>query len=94
MVPEAVPEAKDRKLKWRETILTDIPECTKEELREAAKTVKNKKAPGTDRIVPEADKIAVTVVPRVVLEEVNRLLRWQNFPNKRKEAQVVLMWKK
>lgn len=87
------PKKENRRLRWMRIPTEQAPQFTIEELREAAGTIKNKKAPGPDGIPPEAVKIAVTEVPDAVLEVLNNLARDQSFPRVWKEASVILIWK-
>lgn len=88
------PEKETRTLRWTMVQEEDIvPKFTIEELKEAVDTIKNKRAPGLDKIPPEAVKIAVKEAAVEILAVLNRLQQEQNFPRTWKEAKVVLAWK-
>lgn len=77
----------------RGEIAQNAPAFTADELLKAAEQIKSGKAPGPDRIPPEAVRVAVGVIPLFFLEVFNRLLREQKFPVIWKEASVSLIWK-
>lgn len=70
-----------------------IPPITREELDSAAAQIKINKAPGPDRLTPEAVKMLVKTIPDVLLEILNQILINQEFPKTWKEASIVLIWK-
>ncbi|KAJ8970504.1 hypothetical protein NQ317_009522 [Molorchus minor] len=69
----------------------DIELFTLKELEAAAANIKCGKAPGPDQIPPEAVKIMAECLPNWILAVMNNLLEKQEFPNKWKEARVVLI---
>lgn len=71
----------------------EIDPFTIEELDEVVKVIKLKKAPGPDKIPPEAIKIIATMAPHTILDAFNKLMKKQDFPEMWKEALVVLIWK-
>lgn len=70
-----------------------IPPFNLEELGKAAEQIKAGKAPGADRIPPEAVKMAVHKIPELFLRVLNQLLKDQEFPKPWKIATVTLIWK-
>jgi Reverse transcriptase (RNA-dependent DNA polymerase)/Endonuclease-reverse transcriptase len=75
------------------TITDNVPDFTIEELREVARNIKTKKAPGPDEIPPKVVKIILDSCQDLVLKILNDLLRKQEFPNMWKVARVVLIKK-
>lgn len=66
---------------------------TEEELESVAAAIKSGKAPGIDRIPPEAIKIVANCAPNWLLRLMNKLLEMQQFPDEWKMAQIVLILK-
>lgn len=64
-----------------------------QELEVISKKIKPNKAPGLDRIPSEAIKIALQVLPSIMLNMFNDLLRPHQFPDMWKRAKVVLLLK-
>lgn len=68
----------------------EIPLFTREELQRAAKSMRNKKAPGPDRIPVEILKIVARNRPEVLLDMYNASLTEGIFPRQWKVANLVL----
>lgn len=92
IVKDLFPTKNDSFKKKNKTEDCPVP-FTKEELDEAAAKIKIGKAPGPDHISAEAVTILVEVIPEVLLDVLNQLLRGQKFPRQWKEAVVVLIQK-
>lgn len=73
------------------TTRRDIPPFTIEELRSAAARIKTNRAPGPDKILPKAIKIAVECIPEVLLTSYNGILSTGKFPKEWKRVKVVLI---
>lgn len=69
------------------------PSFTAEELAGAVSALRNKKAPGPDRIPSEAIKRFHKVQPTYMLDMFNELLRRQTFPSPWRTARVILLRK-
>lgn len=69
----------------------NVPPLFKEEFEIALGSIKIDKAPGPDKIPPEAVKIVGETHKDQLLEICNNLLRKQEFPRLWKEAKVVLL---
>ncbi|EFA13619.2 Putative 115 kDa protein in type-1 retrotransposable element R1DM-like Protein [Tribolium castaneum] len=82
------------KEEWAIFQIDDKPtQFTLEELRTAAVGIKCGKAPGVDKIPPDAVKIVATCAPNWLLSIMNGLLQVQNFPDEWKIAKIVLILK-
>lgn len=77
----------------RGSLIRGVEPFTYGELETAIKNMKNGKAPGPDRIPPEAIKELVEHEPNLVLRILNDLLRKQEFPKLWKLARVILLLK-
>ena len=67
---------------------------TKEELLTAQEQIKIGKAPGADKITPEAIKLAVQTHCGLILDVMNKLLSVQTFPKQWKKSTIALIEKK
>lgn len=74
------PNSDKKSTRWIGIPENEVTVFTAEELQTAAKAIKSSRAPGIDKIPPEAVKILVEKAPQCVLEVLNRLLRDQSFP--------------
>ena len=71
----------------------EIPLFTEAEMAEAIRSMKNGKAPGPDGIPAEALKVALKVIPGILLAMFNACLVLGVFPKTWKEARLVLLCK-
>ena len=71
----------------------EIPLFTEAEMAEAIRSMKNGKAPGPDGIPAEALKVALKVIPGILLDMFNACLVLGVFPKTWKEARLVLLSK-
>lgn len=71
----------------------EIPFFTQKELTDAAKSMKNNKAPGPDRIPAEAIKTAANACPQMMLNMYNTCLEEGVFSKRWKRARLVLIEK-
>jgi hypothetical protein len=74
-------------------VVEEPPPFTTEELIQAGKKTKSGKAPGPDCIPPEVVKIALQTTTDTALEMYNQLLKRNEFPDRWKEARLVLLQK-
>lgn len=73
---------------------TQIPNFTEEEVQEAAKNLKGKRAPGPDGIPPEAVKMLAKFIPgEVVAKIMSDLLKKRTFPSRWKSGKLELLKK-
>ncbi|KAJ1120327.1 hypothetical protein NDU88_008500 [Pleurodeles waltl] len=72
---------------------TTIEECSTDEVLALAKTLKNGKAPGKDKIVNQAIKMLPDAAVVRLTEIFNACMHHQYFPNSWKEARVVVFHK-
>ena len=68
-----------------------IEKVTREEVQEAGKKLRNKKAPGPDGVPPEAIKAVVKEVPELLASSFTALLEKGQFPGALKQARLVLI---
>lgn len=82
-------------IKWSKKIVSaeHITLFTAKELLDAAKKIKEKKAPGPDNIPPEVIKVVVENHTEMLVSTMNRLLTQGEFPKEWKEARLVLLEK-
>lgn len=76
-----------------EPVQEGVPPFTMDELAKAAEQIKHGKAPGPDRVPPEAVKLVAKIAPLILLAILNTLLGRQEFPEIWKIASVSLIWK-
>lgn len=76
-----------------EVIPTEIPLFTRDELQKAAKTMRNRKAPGPDGIPVEILKMVSERHPDVLLNMYNECLMEGQFPEQWKTARLALIGK-
>lgn len=70
---------------------THAEKFTRQELEAAAERMKPGKAPGPDRVLPEAVKLATKIIPEEMLAIYNKLLKEGDFPKEWKRAKLVLI---
>lgn len=92
IIEQLFPKREDQWIRG-EKIQEGVSPFTIDELDKAAEQIKHGKAPGPDRIPPEAVKLAVKIIPLILLEILNNLLGRQEFPEIWKTASVSLIWK-
>lgn len=92
IVQELFPQGINQNRKPQITV--PIKLFTIEEMQEATKKLKNKKAPGPDGITPEIIKTATKAIPNTFLNMYNRLLEQNIFPKVWKNGKLVLIEKK
>lgn len=86
----------DHPLRPERQIVVDpenIPELKEEELAQAARMFKNRKAPGSDGIPAEVMKLAVQTCPRPLLKMYNACLRSGTWPARWKAQRLALLHK-
>jgi len=72
----------------------EIPEIDRSELRAALRKMKNRKAPGEDRVMSEMLKMGGEPLEEALLILLNKCLREQQIPTAWKNAEVILLFKK
>lgn len=91
IVSDLFPQINDER-KW-DNAVSAVEPFTTEELESAAKSIKGAKAPGLDKIPPEAIKMVAEDLPEWLLGVINSLLTTQTFPDRWKMARVALILK-
>lgn len=72
---------------------TNINSFTNQELETSIISMKTRKAPGLDKIPPEAIKLVASKFPELILSTMNSVLMSQAFPEEWKLAKVILILK-
>lgn len=72
----------------------DIPEVNRSELRKALKQMKNKKAPGEDRITAEMLKMGGITLEHALCVLLNKCISEEKIPKPWQNAEVILIFKK
>ncbi|KAJ8910377.1 hypothetical protein NQ315_012824 [Exocentrus adspersus] len=91
IIKELFPRAMEERL---EDITEETEgEITREELEEAGKRIKEKKAPGPDGIPPEMVKILLEEKPEIMLQLMNTFYGQARFPDEWKQARLTLIHK-
>lgn len=75
------------------TVQNEIGPFNEEKLNDVGGNIKNRKAPGPDIVPSDAIKIALKIIPEVILGVMNELVRKKEFPGRWKCARVVLIIK-
>lgn len=78
-------------IEWQTPQVTGVPLFAKEEIIDAAKNIKCRKAPGPDRIPHQAVKMVATTLCRKVTNIYNQCLTAGEFPTIWKESLLVLI---
>lgn len=83
----------ETRTEWTREGTAEALPFTEEELKEATRKLKNKKAPGRDGIPAEVVKVAVEYAGEYMLRVYNKLLEQQSFPKVWRSAKLILIEK-
>jgi len=91
IVDELFPTHPRRPVRDYVITLDEIPKFSEEEVKLAAVTLKNKKAPGPDGVPSEILKLIAGHHPKLLLELFNKCLEVGVFPSRWKAARLILL---